>query len=156
VIPLQNITSLGLVFDNQLFPWERVATAERLLDWACQEFPLFARDLPHRKILDHSMLRDFAHECTRTISESKWALSGEAGRFTDPLYSPGSDLISVHNTLITDAILTEDRTELASKCRLYEELMEAIYEAYIPTYAVSYDVLGDQEAFALKYTWELT
>jgi hypothetical protein len=33
--------------------------------------------------------------------------------------------------------------------------MEAVYEAYVPTYAVSYDALGDQEAFSLKYTWEL-
>jgi len=26
----------------------------------------------------------------------------------------------------------------------------------VPSYAVSYDALGDQEAFSLKYTWELT
>jgi hypothetical protein len=34
-------------------------------------------------------------------------------------------------------------------------MMEAVYEAYVPTYAISYDALGDQEAFSLKYTWEL-
>ena len=33
--------------------------------------------------------------------------------------------------------------------------MRAFYEAYVPSYAVSYDVLGDQETFALKYSWEL-
>src|SRR5262245_16740206 len=33
--------------------------------------------------------------------------------------------------------------------------MKAFYEAYVPSYAVSYDVLGDQEAMTLKYTWEL-
>ena len=33
--------------------------------------------------------------------------------------------------------------------------MEAVYEAYVPTYAISYDALGDQEAFTLKYSWEL-
>ena len=34
--------------------------------------------------------------------------------------------------------------------------MRAAYQATVPTYAVSYNVLGDQEAFILKYTWELS
>src|SRR5262249_26249519 len=117
--------------------------------------PLFARDLPRRRILDHSLLRDFSYDCAQTINASRWALAGEAGRFTDPLYSPGGDLIAIYNTLITDAILTTDPKRLASKCRLYEQLMRAAYEAYVPSYASSYDVLGDQEAMTLKYTWEL-
>jgi hypothetical protein len=100
-------------------------------------------------------LKDFAHDCVQTISPTRWAIAGEAGRFTDPLYSPGGDLISLYNTFITDAVQTEDDAELAEKCRLYEQMMEAVYEAYVPTYAISYDALGDQEAFTLKYTWEL-
>lgn len=156
VIPLQGKTSLGLVYDNTLIAGERVNTPQKLLDWVCAEFPLFARDLPQRKILDYGFLRDFSYDCAQTISASRWALAGEAGRFTDPLYSPGGDLISIYNTLITDAILTEDAQALAGKCRLYEQLMKAVYEAYVPSYAVSYDVLGDQEAMTLKYAWELT
>jgi len=35
-------------------------------------------------------------------------------------------------------------------------MMRTAYQATVPTYAVSYDVLGDQEAFVLKYTWELS
>ncbi len=34
--------------------------------------------------------------------------------------------------------------------------MESMYNSLLPTYASSYDVLGDQEAFVLKYTWELS
>ncbi|MDT4896997.1 MAG: hypothetical protein QOH25_2074 [Acidobacteriota bacterium] len=156
VIPLQGITSLGLVYDNTLIDRERVSTPQKLIDWVCQEFPLFARDLPFRKILDHSAIKDFSYDCAQTISASRWALSGEAGRFTDPLYSPGGDLISLHNTLITDAILTEDASELTFKLPLYEQLMKSLYEAYVPSYGTSYDVLGDQEAMTLKYTWELS
>jgi flavin-dependent dehydrogenase len=155
VIPLHGKTSLGLVYDNRIFSAERVATPQKLIQWACEEFPLLARDLPCRKIVDHGFFRDFSYDCAQTISEFKWARSGEAGRFTDPLYSPGSDLISLHNTLITDAILTDDRADLAAKCQLYEHLMRSLYEATVPAYAISYDALGDQESFALKYTWEL-
>jgi flavin-dependent dehydrogenase len=155
VIPLHGKTSLGLVYDNRMFDEARVNTPQRLIQWACKEFPLFARDLPHRKLVSHGFLRDFSYDCMQTISESKWARSGEAGRFTDPLYSPGSDLISVHNTLITDAILTPDPGDLAAKCRLYEQLMRSLYEATVPAYSASYDALGDSESFSYKYTWEL-
>jgi flavin-dependent dehydrogenase len=155
VIPLQGKTSLGLVYDTARIAAERVNTPSKLIEWICAEFPLFARDLPNRKILDHGFLRDFSYDCAQTISAAHWALAGEAGRFTDPLYSPGGDLIALYNTLITDAILTANQDELHDKCWMYEQLMRALYEAYVPSYAVSYDVLGDQEAMTLKYAWEL-
>jgi 2-polyprenyl-6-methoxyphenol hydroxylase-like FAD-dependent oxidoreductase len=154
-IPLHGKTSLGLVYDSRVVPRGRVDTLEKLIAWVCEEFPLFARDLPYRRVLHHTALKDFAHDCQQTISPARWAIAGEAGRFTDPLYSPGGDLISLYNTFITDAIQTEDDSELAEKCRLYEQMMEAVYDAYVPTYAISYDALGDQEAFSLKYAWEL-
>jgi flavin-dependent dehydrogenase len=155
VIPLQGKTSLGLVFDRETFPADRVRTAQGLLDWICEELPLFGRDLPQREVLGFSGYRDFAHDCSKTLSTQRWAMTGEAGRFTDPLYSPGSDLISVYNTLIVDAIETGDADELAAKVRQYELLMRTVYEAYVPSYAISYDALGDRETFSLKYTWEL-
>src|SRR5262249_26075892 len=156
VIPLQGKTSLGLVYDRTKVPESEVSSPEKVVEWICREFPLFARDLPKRKVVDQGMFRDFAYDCRQTISVDRWALSGEAGRFTDPLYSPGGDLIALHNTLITDAILAKDKRGLAIKVRIYEMLMWAFYEAYVPSYAVSYDVLGDQECYTMKYGWELT
>lgn len=155
VIPLHGKTSLGLVYDNQIFPRERVDTLQKLTDWVCAEFPLFARDLPYRRVLHHTALKDFAYDCEQTINTSRWAIAGEAGRFADPLYSPGGDLIAVYNTLITDAIKTDHDGELVNKCELYEQLMQAVYQAYVPSYAISYDTLGDQESFTMKYSWEL-
>jgi 2-polyprenyl-6-methoxyphenol hydroxylase-like FAD-dependent oxidoreductase len=154
VIPLQGKTSLGLVFDHEVIDPDDVLSAEKACEWVCRAFPLFARDLPSRKVLGASGYRDFAHDCARTISAERWAMTGEAGRFSDPLYSPGSDLIALHNTLIVAAVRSEP-AELAAKCELYEHLMRAGYEAYVPSYADSYNALGDQEVFALKYGWEL-
>jgi flavin-dependent dehydrogenase len=156
VIPLQGRTSLGLVYDQQKVPQDDVSSPEKVVAWVCKQFPLFARELPKRKIIDQGWFRDFSYDCRQTISGDRWALSGDAGRFTDPLYSPGGDLIALHNTLITDAILSTDQNSLAIKARLYEILMWAFYEAYVPSYMVSYDLLGDQECFAIKYGWELT
>lgn len=156
VIPLHGITSLGLVYDRERVPRAEVATPEALVDWVCRRFPMFADDLRQRRIVDHGGLADFAHDASQTLSERRFALVGEACRFSDPLYSPGGDLISLYNTLVTDAILTPDAATLARKVRLYESLARAFYEGYVPSYAVSYDTLGDQEAFSLRYVWELS
>jgi 2-polyprenyl-6-methoxyphenol hydroxylase-like FAD-dependent oxidoreductase len=154
-IPLHGKTSLGLVYDSQIFPRERVDTLEKLIAWVCEEFPLFDRDLPQRRVLHHTALKDFAYDCAQTINPARWAIAGEAGRFTDPLYSPGGDLISFYNTFITDAIRTGNTADLRAKCEVYEQLMQAVYQAYVPSYAISYDTLGDQECFTMKYSWEL-
>jgi flavin-dependent dehydrogenase len=155
-IPLHGKTSLGLVFDSANVAFKDVSSPEKLVEWICREYPLFARDLPQRKILYHSGLTSFALDNGQTISPARWALVGEACRFTDPLYSPGGDLISTYNTLVADAILTRDQRELETKIRFYEPLARAIYEAYVPSFAVSYCTLGDQECFSLRYVWELT
>jgi flavin-dependent dehydrogenase len=155
VIPLHDDkTSLGLVFDRERVRAQDVTSPEKLTEWVCREFPLFARDLPQRKVLYATGLLDFSHGCARTISEERWAMSGEAGRFLDPLYSPGSDFIAIHNTLIVDAILG-DAERLPDRCRRAEQLMRALYEGFVPSFTESYDLLGDAEAYAMKYTWEL-
>lgn len=156
VIPLQGVTSLGLVYDNRLIKPEDVNDPGRLVDWVCDHFPLFARDLRGRKVLHWACYRDFSFDAVQTIDRSHWAMVGEAGRWTDPLYSPGGDVISIYNTLVTDSILTADQAELDSKVPLYEQLEEAVYQAYVPSFAISYECLGDQEAYSLKYVWELT
>ena len=156
VIPLKGKTSLGLVYDHAKVHVDDVSSPEKVIAWIAKRFPIFAADLAARQIIDHGLYRDFSYDCTQTISADRWALAGESGRFSDPLYSPGGDLIALYNTLIVDAILTEEQSSLAVKARLYELLMWAFYEAYIPSYSDSYEVLGDQECFAMKYGWELT
>ena len=155
VIPLHGKTSLGLVYDRARIPYSEVCTAEGMIDWVCRRFPLFARDLPQRRIVDRGGLANFAHDCAQNFSADRWALVGEAGRFSDPLYSPGGDLISLYNTLTVDAIRSDRSERLAERLRLYDTMARALYESYVPSYAVSYDTLGDQEAFSLRYTWEL-
>ena len=155
VIPLHGKTSLGLVYDKSVVASEDVSSARKMLDHVCREWPIFARDLPRRKILDEGRFFDYSYDAQQTISPQHWAMTGESGRFSDPLYSPGTDLISIYNTLIVDAILTSDTAALERKCRIFELVMRVMYEAYVPSYAISYDCLGDRQAFLYKYGWEL-
>jgi 2-polyprenyl-6-methoxyphenol hydroxylase-like FAD-dependent oxidoreductase len=155
VIPLHGRTSLGLVYDPQRVPRHEVDTPEKMIAWVCRRFPLFAEDLPQRPLVAAGSFADFALDGAHTLSERRFALVGEAGRFSDPLYSPGGDLIALYNTLVCDAIAVTEPELLPGKVRLYEQLARSFYEAYVPSYAVSYDTLGDQECFSLRYTWEL-
>jgi len=155
VIPLHEKTSLGLVYEHAVLDPGEVSTAEKMLEYVCRKWPLFARDLPQRKVVDEGRYVDFSYAAKQTISARRWGCAGEAGRFSDPLYSPGSDLISIYNTLLVDAIETDDAAQLAEKCEAYELAMRVVYEAYVPSYAVSYNCLGDPEVFSLKYSWEL-
>jgi flavin-dependent dehydrogenase len=153
-LPLNGMTSVGAVYDPQALA-EELTTPDELIDWAVREFPLFARDLKQRQVVDHGVLRNASHDCGQTLSGTGWALSGEAGRFPDPLYSLGSDLIAIYNTLIVDAVLTTEPAVLARKVELFERLMRAVHEAYMPSFVIGYGTLGDQECFSLRYTWEL-
>jgi flavin-dependent dehydrogenase len=156
VIPLPGITSLGLVYDTRVLKPEAVNDPKLLVDWICEHFPAFERDLPTRTILHSGSFRDYSFDAVQTIDRRHWAMVGEAGRWSDPLYSPGGDVISIYNTLVVDSILTKDQAELDAKVPLFEELERAVYAAYLPSFQIGYDCLGDQEAHSLKYVWELT
>ncbi len=156
VIPLQHKTSFGLVYDTKVINHDKVSTPQRLLAWLSKEFPLFDRELKDRPIIDSGSFRDYSYGATQTLGKNRWALTGEAGRFSDPLYSPGSDLIALHNTLITHAITKLPAEDYEAHQFLYELLMRSLYDAFLPGYDTSYDCLGDQECFVMKYTWELS
>ena len=68
-------------------------------------------------VVDFLKVEDFAHGCERVYSPDRWAITGEAGVFLDPLYSPGSDYITISNTYVTDLIKRdlggEDVSQLA-------------------------------------------
>ncbi len=155
VIPLHGKTSLGLVYDHAVIDPSEVANAESMIEIACKKWPVLARDLPGRTVVDQGRFVTYSYGAKQTISDKCWAMSGMSGRFSDPLYSPGSDLIAFHNTLIVDAIQSP-ADELQAKCRRAELLMQVLYEAYEPSFVNSYDCLGDQECFTLKYGWELS
>lgn len=155
VIPLHGMTSLGLVYDHAVVNPEEVSNGRKMLDWVAREWPMFAEDFRKRKIVDEGRFVDFSFDAQQTISAKKWAISGEAGRFSDPLYSPGSDLIAIYNTLIVDAIESKDAARLEAKCEFFEQIMRVMYESYVPSYSISYNCLGDVETLTLTYTFEL-
>lgn len=81
VIPLHGKTRLGLVCDHSVLDPEEISNGRKMLDYVCREWPLFARDLPGRKIVDEGRYLDFSRGAKQTISSGRWALTGDSGRF---------------------------------------------------------------------------
>jgi flavin-dependent dehydrogenase len=155
VIPLHGRTSLGVVFDREVMGFSDVSRPERFVEWVGRRFPLFAGELARRPLVGFGGHQSFAYDCERTLSPDGWAITGEAGRFSDPFYSPGSDLIALHNTMIVDAVRASSAEERRERCERHERVLAALFRAYLPAYEASYRTIGDQECQILKYGWEL-
>ena len=62
---------------------------------------------PRRRARTSSRVEDYAYQVERVYSPQRWCLTGDAGAFTDPFYSPGSDFIALGNTCITDLVVRD-------------------------------------------------
>ena len=89
---------------------------ERAMEWFREHQPRLARALEDKRHLlqDFVALRRFSYGCKRVFSGTRWALTGEAGVFLDPFYSPGSDFIAISNTYITE-LVAKDRARRADR-----------------------------------------
>ena len=46
----------------------KTSTARKMLDYACSSGRCFARDLPHRKVVDEGRYFDYSYDAVQTIS----------------------------------------------------------------------------------------
>ncbi|AUX46001.1 electron-transferring-flavoprotein dehydrogenase [Sorangium cellulosum] len=113
-----------------------------------------------RDLLEGAELEDFqayAHlpyHADRYFSTDRYAVTGEAGAFTDPFYSPGSDFIATANEFITQMILADvrgDRAGFEEKVAAYEAYYRFKYDSTLRLYERMYPVFGSFELYRLKY-----
>jgi flavin-dependent dehydrogenase len=160
LIPLASGShSVGIVADPRLHPLERMNTFERAMQWL-QEFQprLFAAlDGLRSELQDFAFFKRFSYDCKQVFSTQRWALTGEAGRFLDPFYSPGSDFIALGNTYITDLVARHHAGQpLAAHTRLYEQIFRSFYDSTLALYVDQYPLFGDPEVLPVKVIWDYT
>lgn len=158
LIPLSSgAHSVGIVADAAMHPIETMNTFERAQAWLAEHQPALAREVASRRhtLLDFAFFRDYSYRCTRMFSADRWALTGEAGAFLDPFYSPGSDFIAIANTYIT-ALVGLDRAgkPLAPHARLYERLFFSFYDSTLALYRDQYPLLGNAQVMPVKVIWD--
>jgi flavin-dependent dehydrogenase len=160
LIPLSSGShSVGIVCDANLHPLKTMNSFEKAMEWFAKYQPRLARALEDKRHLlqDFIALRRFSYGCKQVFSGSRWALTGEAGVFLDPFYSPGSDFIAISNTYITELIAKDLANEpFAPFARLYEQLYFSFYRSTLSLYTNQYAMFGDPEVMPVKVIWDYT
>ena len=160
LIPLSSgAHSLGIVCDAAMHPLETMNTHEKAMAWLREHQPRMAEalDAPEHRLQDFLFLRHFSHGCKQVFSGDRWALSGEAGVFLDPFYSPGSDFIAISNTLICD-LIDKDRAgkPFAAYVDIYQQLYFGFFENTMTLYRGQYPLFGDAQVMPVKVIWDYT
>lgn len=160
MIPLgSNAHSIGIVADESMHPLKQLNSHDKASAWLQQHQPALARLLqrPQHQVKDFLFLRHFSYDCQQVFSADRWALTGEAGLFLDPFYSPGSDFIAISNSYITDLILRDRRGEpIAPWAALYQKLYDSFYSNTMGLYLQQYALFGDEQVLPLKVIWDYT
>ena len=160
LIPLASGShSVGIVADPRLHPLESINTFEKAMAWFETYQPLLfdALDAKRHLLQDFAFFRNFSYGCKQVFSAERWALTGEAGLFLDPFYSPGSDFIAIANTYITE-LIAQDRAgrPLAARAELYDQIYHSFYDSTLALYTDQYPIFGDPEVLPVKVIWDYT
>lgn len=158
VIPLGSLnTSIGIVADEDIHPFETINTYEKAVEWVKKNEPQAYKFVcpPKDEILDFRILKHFAHDSGRLYSEHRWAVTGEAGAFLDPFYSPGSDFISLNNTWLSDLILRDiDGEDITTRAKVYEQTHLSWFQSWLPIYQDKYKLMGSSQIMLFKILWD--
>ncbi|MBC7942239.1 MAG: NAD(P)/FAD-dependent oxidoreductase, partial [Chitinophagaceae bacterium] len=164
LIPLASGShSVGIVADPKYHPHETMNTFERAMDWLRKHQPRLFEDLEdvlttaHDSLQDFAFFRRFSYDCKQIFSAQRWALTGEAGRFLDPFYSPGSDFIAIGNTYITE-LIARDRAgqPLKAHTQIYDQAFRSFYDSTLALYTDQYGLFADPEVLPHKVIWDYT
>lgn len=160
LIPLYpNSTSVGIVADAKLHPHAEMNRFEKAVKWLETYEPQCAEAVKAKadRLQDFCVLRHYAHDCQQVFSADRWCLTGEAGVFVDPFYSPGSDFIGLSNTIVTTLILKERRGEsIVEDVALYNRFYLDLFHSYIGTYENQYPLMGNAQVMTCKVVWDFS
>ena len=161
LIPLASGShSVGIVADAKLHPIEQINTFDKAMAWFKTHQPqLFeALDTRRDKLQDFAFFKRFSYGCKKVFSGAdRWALTGEAGLFLDPFYSPGSDFIAISNTYITELIaIDQTGGATALMADIYEQIYFSLYQNMLTLYTDQYRIFGDPEVMPVKVLWDYT
>ena len=160
VIPLgSKNTSIGIVADPAVHPFETFNTYEKAVEWMKVNEPLAYKMLvplgEGDGLLDFKILKHFAHHTQRLYSTDRWGTTGESGPFLDPLYSPGTDFIALNNGWLSDLILRDlDGEDIETRVGIYEQCHLALVDAWIPIYQNKYQLMGNTQVMVIKIFWD--
>lgn len=165
LIPLSSgAHSVGIVADAVTHPIDTMDSFEKAMAWFEKYQPRLHQDLLAKvgdpaqpdRLMDFRYFKDFSYSCKQVFDgKSRWAITGEAGVFADPYYSPGSDSIAMGNTFITELIRADFAgNDVKRLARLYEHTFFTFFRTTMSLYEGQYDLFGDPEVLPIKILWD--
>jgi flavin-dependent dehydrogenase len=159
LIPLSSdAISIGIVADPRFHPFEEINTLDAALDWLDRHEPIVADAVRSRPgdVQDFLRVEDYAYRVERVYSPERWCLTGDAGAFTDPFYSPGSDFIALGNTCVTDLVTRDlDGEPISERAEQLNEQFLQQFDRQLDFYTGQYGIWGNPQVMSAKVCWDL-
>ena len=159
VIPLgSKNTSIGIVADPAVHPFDTFNKYDKAIEWLKINEPrgykMLEPETPN--LLDFKILKHYAHHTGRLYcAEERWGVTGEAGAFLDPLYSPGTDFIAMNNSWLSDLIVRDLKGEdIAGRANVYEQCHLRLVDNWVPVYQDKYLLMGNTQIMVMKIFWD--
>jgi flavin-dependent dehydrogenase len=159
LIPLASgATSIGIVAHPDHHAWKDLLGLGRARQWLRTHEPQLAQHLdalPEAAFLDFKALREYTENARAIFSADRWGLTGDAGCFVDPFYSPGSDFIAIANTQHTDLIVRDlEGEDICQRAERANHFFKLLYEQFVRVYAGQYRSMGNPQVMAAKIVFD--
>jgi 2-polyprenyl-6-methoxyphenol hydroxylase-like FAD-dependent oxidoreductase len=161
LIPLASGShSVGIVCDAHTHPIESMNTFDKAMLWLNTHQPRLHQDLLAQESVpqDFAFFKHFSYGCKQVFSgNGRWAITGEAGVFLDPFYSPGSDFIGMGNGFITELVsLDLAGKRVSAHAEIFQKIYLQFYENMLPIYTGQYKLFADPQILPIKLLWDYT
>lgn len=158
LIPLASgSTSMGIVAAEEFHSLSDFNSLEKAVQWLEKYEPQCADAVKANleNVQDFSAIKHYATECKQVFSKNRWGITGEAGFFHDPFYSPGSDFIAFSNTFLTD-LIHRDLTGKGYRIRAlaYDRIFKRFYYGTKTAYQDQYVMFGNPTVMPVKVLWD--
>ena len=158
MIPLASgSTSMGIVAAEEFHSLSDFNSLQKATTWLEKHEPQCAdavkSNLEH--VQDFRAIKHYSTECKQVFSRNRWGITGEAGFFHDPFYSPGSDFIAFSNTFLTD-LIDRDLNGKGFRIRAfsYDRIFKRFYYGTKTAYQDQYRMFGNPTVMPVKILWD--
>ena len=158
LIPLSSgTTSIGIVTQNDIHDFPTYSrNYESSFEWLENYEPHLAAYLKDKEPLDFRKIKNYSYGSEQLFSEDGWSCVGEAGIFSDPFYSPGSDMIAITNTFTGNLIREDIKNQLTSEkvTQLNDFILKTMFPDQLSYYTEGYHTFGNTQISSAKFLWD--